>query len=262
MFRGSRKHVLDWTTRPEFSVELLQLVASVDARISAHSRWMPRGYSAPDEARLETFGPRILPDSPVWSRLRQWWLVHESGANTPNWDIAAGCEIEGRPGLILVEAKANVPELNVAGKSLDAAASEASADNHEQIGRAIDEACTELRRINATTAISRDSHYQLSNRVAFAWKLATLGIPTVLVYLGFLADEGIVDAGAPFADSAQWERAFAQYAHPIVPKDLFERRIECGAAAAWLLVRSRPVLQVSQPRLSSPAPAVRENRLK
>ncbi len=43
--------------------------------------------------------------------LRKWWLVHERGANTPNWDIAAGCEIEGKTGVILVEAKANVPEL-------------------------------------------------------------------------------------------------------------------------------------------------------
>jgi len=251
IFRGSRKHVLDWTARPEFCDELLRLVAPVDVRISARSVWMPRGYGSPDEAKLGTFGPGFLPENTVWATLRKWWLVHEGG-NTPNWDIAMGCEVEGRPGLILVEAKANVPELAVAGKPVDSTGSARSVENHRRIGLAIDEACVELQRISASTAISRDSHYQLSNRVAFAWKLASLGIPTILVYLGFLGDEGIRDAGAPFSDSAHWEAAFAQYAHSMVPKDLFERRIDCGAAPAWLQVRSRHVIEVSPTRLSKP----------
>ena len=94
MYRGSRKHVLDWTSRPEFLVELLQLVAPVDCRLTARSKWMPVGYRSPDEARLETFGPEVLADLTIWANLRKWWLVHERGANTPNWDIAVGCEIE------------------------------------------------------------------------------------------------------------------------------------------------------------------------
>lgn len=248
MYRGSRKHVLDWTDRPEFAIELLQLVAPVECRFSARSQWMPRGRTAPEEARLETFGPRALPHSQAWPALRTWWLAHDRGANTPNWDIAATCEIEGTPGLILVEAKANVPELSVAGKSLDATPSPASGANHERIGLAIQEACDALRQMSPSIAISRDSHYQLSNRVAFAWKLASLGIPTVVVYLGFVGDAGIVDAGAPFTDAAEWEASFAQYSASTVPRDVFERRLECGAAAAWLLVRTRPVLEVSGPR--------------
>ena len=163
------------------------------------------------------------------------------------------CEVEGRPGLVLVEAKANVPELSVAGKLLDTVASSASSENHQQIGRAISEACAELQRVSASTAISRDSHYQLSNRVAFAWKLASLGVPTVLVYLGFCGDDGIVDAGMPFADPTHWNAVFAEYARSVVPQDLFERRIDCGAASAWLLIRSRQVLETSPARLSNPA---------
>jgi hypothetical protein len=159
----------------------------------------------------------------------------------------------GRPGLILVEAKANVPELSLAGKPFDAAASAASAENHQQIGRAINEACAALKRISTATSISRDSHYQLSNRVAFAWKLASLGVPTVLVYLGFSGDSGIADAGTPFTDSVHWHAAFGAYAHSVVPRDLVERKIECGAASTWLLVRSRPVLEASSARLSNHA---------
>lgn len=243
--RGSRKHVLDWTSRPEFIVELLELIAPIDAHITARSRWMPRGHAAPEEARLETFGPRALGDTDVWRDLRQWWLVHEAGVNTPSWDIALACEIEGTLGLALVEAKANVPELSPKGKPRDAAASAASQANHDRIGHAIDEACSALRQFDGAVTISRDSHYQLSNRVAFAWKLASLGVPTVLVYLGFLGDHGITDAGEPFRDDAHWQRIFADYAHALVPAALFERRIDCGHAPMWLLVRSRPVLSVS-----------------
>jgi len=247
MDRGSRKHVLDWTDQPGFCVELLQVVSPlVDARITARSRWMPRGYAAREEARLETFGPSVVPEAD-WTGLRRWWLAHERGANTPNWDIALACEIEGRPGLILVEAKANVAELSTDGKPSNADASAASRENHERIGQAITEACTALQRISGKTAISHTSHYQLSNRVAFAWKLASLGIPTALVYLGFVGDAGIADAGAPFADDADWKRVFAAYAHALVPENLFEARIDCGAAPAWFLVRSRQVIQQSMP---------------
>ena len=245
--------MLDWTNTPEFPVELLQLVAPVDCRLSARSRWMPRGYRSPDEARLETFGPAVWPETEAWSVLRKWWLAHERGANTPNWDIAASCEIDGSQGLILVEAKANVPELSVAGKPTDVGVSAASAENHERIGVAIGEARAALQRVSPSTAISRDSHYQLSNRVAFAWKLANAGVPTVLVYLGFWGDDGLADVGAYFQSSGHWESVFTEYARSVVPIDLFEYRIECGAAPMWLLVRSRQVIEASRPRLSKHA---------
>jgi hypothetical protein len=83
-FRGSRKHILDWTSKPDFCVELLRLIQPVEARITARSSWMPRGYGATEEARLETFGPEALPKEGVWQTLRRWWLAHERGANTPN----------------------------------------------------------------------------------------------------------------------------------------------------------------------------------
>src|SRR5581483_11717004 len=237
--------VLDWTSRPEFVVELLQLVQPVNCRISAHSVWMPVGHSSPDEARLDTFGPAAMPNEWLWSTLRSWWLTYEKGANTPNWDIAMACEIEGTSGLILVEAKANAPELDEKGKKRDEHASIGSAANHERIGIAIEQACTALRGINADTALSRDSHYQLSNRLAFAWKLASLGVPTVLVYLGFWGDTGIANTGEPFESADDWEKCLEEFAKPIARKELFERRINSRAAPMWFLVRSRRVMHAS-----------------
>lgn len=208
---------------------------------------MPRGYDAPDEVRLETFGPTWLPGNRAWPEIASWWLKHPAGANTPNWDIAVGCMIEDRPGLVLFEAKANWPELSIAGKILSRNASSKSRDNHERIGQAIGEACTGWRNLDARVFITRDSHYQLANRLAFTWKLGMLVIPVVLLYLGFTGDEGIRDAGEPFSSDADWQKAFRQYTETTVPNELFDRRINLGPSPVWLVSRSRPIIEVSAP---------------
>ena len=56
--------------------------------------------------------------------------------------------------------------------------------------------------------ISRDRCYQFSNRIAFAWKLVSLGIPVVLVYLGFLNDPGM---RRPFADESNFQKVMRGY---------------------------------------------------
>jgi len=248
MYRGSRKHVLDWTSRPSFLRELTELLDPIDIQTSAETMYMPRGHAAPREARLERFGPAWFPESSAWRDLKSWWLKYPAGANTPNWDIAVGCRIEGRPGLVLVEAKANWPELGTAGKLLRTNASLKSRSNHKRIASAIAEACTGWRKLDQRVAITHDSHYQLANRVAFAWKLSMLGIPVVLLYLGFLGDEGIrLDAGAPFVDARDWQRAFWNYAETTIPRDLFGRRLELGLAPIWLLSSSRDIIEASPP---------------
>lgn len=247
-YRGSRKHVLDWTGRPGFLSELAALLTPAPIRLSNSCVFMPKGVGAPAEARLEAFGPACFPEQlAIWAALQDWWLTHKAGANTPNWDIAVACEIHGQPGLVLVEAKANWPELGVAGKSLSIDASGKSRENHERIGGAIADACTGWRTIDQRIDITRDSHYQLANRLAFTWKLATLGIPTILVYLGFTGDEGIRDAGQPFADDADWRKAFEAYASNAIPLELFDRCLTIASTPVWLMVRSRSVLEISPP---------------
>jgi hypothetical protein len=74
----------------------------------------------------------------------------------------------------------------------------------------------ERRRI-ACLAISRDSHYQMSNRFAWSWKLAEYGIPVVLVYLGFLNASEMVDRGDPFANQDSWESLVMAHSSPLFP---------------------------------------------
>lgn len=224
---------------------------------------MPRGHCCPKEVTLETFGPRCIPGKQKeWSALGDWWLRHKKGANTPNWDIAMGCRIEDRPGLVLVEAKAHRNELKTTGKPLDTANANSVA-NHKHIGSAIAEACAGWQLINKQVTISRDSHYQLANRLAFTWKLAKLGFPVVLLYLGFTGDEGIKDLGTPFSDDSDWQDAFTQHVKDKIPIDLFEKRLELEPSdqvPVWLLSRSRPVIKVSTNSSSPNSPPVQSNQ--
>ena len=172
-------------------------------------------------------------------------MKHSKGANTPNWDLALVCEIEGEPGLVLVEAKAHAAELKEEGKTPVQANSQNSADNDRQIRNAIAEAAEELAVLGHATQISADAHYQLSNRLAFTWKLASLGVPTVLIYLGFLGDTGLGAGFRPFLSHDDWKAVLTAHAHGVGAESLFETHFVVAGTPAWVLVRSRPVLEVS-----------------
>ena len=245
MYRGSRKHVLDWVEHPRFVSQLLGCLGP-SFKATSRSVWAPAGFRYPDEARLEEWGPQVLPEID-WQILRDWWLLSPRRSNTPNWDLAFVAELEGQLGLILVEAKANVPEMKPDGKG-PPSESDASKANHVKIGAAIDEARSALARIAPDIKISRDTHYQLSNRLAFTWKIASLGLPVALVYLGFTGDTGIQDVGEMFRDDAHWENVVTDHFRAVGADSLLDKRHQLGGAPFWVLSRSRPVLQVSEAR--------------
>jgi hypothetical protein len=172
--------------------------------------------------------------------LLEWWLTERRGANTPNWDLAASCRLAGKQGLVLIEAKAHEGELNWGPKLLDASATVASKANHRRIGQAIEEARVALDRVlPGTVAISRDGHYQLSNRIAYAWKLASLGVPVVLVYLGFVGDTYFKNDYLRDAD--HWQRVMGGYMQGVMTHSMVGEPVCCGTTAFTLIVQSRTV---------------------
>lgn len=245
MYRGSRKHVLDWVERPTFLPEFAELLVGCPVEFSGESIVMPCGHAAPREARLDTFGRAWKPGQRARKELADWWLRHRKGANTPNWDLLVTCHIEGRAGLVLVEAKANRLELSRAGKSLRGDLSSRSIENHEHIAEALRLATEGWRAVDSRVTLSRDSRYQLANRVAFTWKLATLEIPVVLVYLGFTGDAGMREF---FRDQGAWDAAFEDYRLGVFPSHLLDRRVTFGDTPVWVLSRARGVLEPSPPR--------------
>lgn len=50
MYRGSRKHILDWTSHRDFLRQVENLIGLPECSVADSPDWQPRGYKEPDEA--------------------------------------------------------------------------------------------------------------------------------------------------------------------------------------------------------------------
>jgi hypothetical protein len=166
-----------------------------------------------------------------------WWLAKRLHANTPNWDLASTACIEEEKGLLLVEAKAHVAELS------DDRCGARNRENFNRIGEAIGQAATEWGElVQAPTGfqLGADSHYQLSNRFAFAWKLASMGIPILLVYLGFV-DAVEMTSRKQLRDHEHWQRTVLACAHGVVPDEVWGKAFRVGRTPLKVMLASAKV---------------------
>lgn len=235
--RGSLLRCLTLTGLPADQVAdcFTTLASPSGARISQYSDfWKPRGLSAYKETTLMETDKFLSQENR--NALIDWWLIKVRGARLPNWDIASTCTIGGKRGLLFVEAKAHNKELPEAGKS--APTSSNGKLNHEQISRAIAEANAGLSVVIEGWKLSYDLHYQLCNRFAWSWKIASLGVPVVLVYLGFLKAEEMRDQGQPFDSALAWENSLRTHAKGIVPDEAWGNMFDINGTPAWFLIKS------------------------
>lgn len=225
---------------PELVAARLTALVAPFATVSPGDRWMPQGFADPAEAELDKAG-RLL-DSTRRAWLGDWWLpATHRGARTPNFDIASTCTIQGAPGLLLVEAKAHEQELvkEAVGRRLEADASDERKASHPTIGAAIEAARVGLAAATSLRwQISRDSHYQISNRFAWSWKLAELGIPVVLVYLGFLAAHEMSDQGRPLVTADEWTGLVMDQSKGLFPGEVWNRSWTVNGVPFIPLIRS------------------------
>ena len=236
--RGSkvRCHLLTHGDDAAVAARLTRLVEPWGRVLSDHV-WLPRGFEDTKEARLGETPGLLSPE--LKEKVSEWWLAVRAHANTPNWDIASACEIEGRSGLLLVEAKAHWNELSSKGKPEPG--TPYGLQNHKRIRTTIREANTALNRLLTGWALSRDTHYQLSNRFAWAWKLASLGVPVALIYLGFLSADEMADGGPPFSTAEDWEIAMKAHASPVVPDKAWGRVLTVDGTPLRAVIRAEYV---------------------
>jgi hypothetical protein len=102
----------------------------------------------------------------------------------------------------LLEAKAHAGEL-----SPNDCCCAANKDNRKRINQVIEEASKNFGNRWSLTAAER---YQLSNRFAWASKIAALGKPVILVYLGFL---NAYETNQPFHNHARKQCTQSEYEH-------------------------------------------------
>ena len=240
--RGSkpRCHLLTHGPSESVSGRLTALVEPF-ASVSASDRWMPQGFDQTDEATLPE-AERLLPID-LRMELKRWWLAAAgSSTRTPNWDIASTCSIEGKAGLILVEAKSHEQELikeETGRKGIEAPVTGNARRNLLRIDWAIRDASVALAaHTGMPWSLSRDWNYQMSNRFAWAWKLTDLGVPVVMVYLGFLEANEMKDQGEVLADGGHWHSLVTNHSQALFPAAVWDRRWDCGGKPLIPLIRS------------------------
>jgi hypothetical protein len=237
-------HILDWVESSDFISSLEGLIAPSGARVLPGGVWMPQGRLNPAEALLtKPCEPLLSQELSV--RLRKWWIaVDRNDPNEPNWDLAVQAEFpNGQRGLILAEAKAHTGELKQEEKGKNPRGNQ---KNHTRIGEAIEEAREALGGESAGVRISHESHYQFSNRIAFAWKLASEGVPCVLIYLGCTEDTTI--ATDYLRDDEHWLDTVRAHVRPVFPETWIDRELSAGESSFWFLVRSRRCARSSPAR--------------
>jgi hypothetical protein len=233
-FRGSRSRCLLLTHREQPEVaKFLSDLAAPHALVEVNDGWAPRGLRGPDEAKLGE-SPEFLSESDRVA-LTEWWLAKRGRANTPNWDVVSRCRIDGKLGLILIEAKAHEGEL---GKDRCEATNESNLD---RIKSALAEANAEWNALHPGFSLSADSNYQLSNRFAFAWKVAQMGTPVVLIYLGFLNAHEMKPPYRVFRTPEHWRDCVLSGSAGTVPAAAWDRTFDVNGTSLTVLIRSAQV---------------------
>jgi hypothetical protein len=242
--RGSkpRCHLLTHGRPEEVAARLTDLIKPW-GYVRPNDQWMPRGFADREEAQLHD-APCLLPPG-IGQVLKTWWLaVCSPTSKTPNLDIASTCVVGDEPGLLLLEAKAHDQELikEETGKLLRPPVSMDARRNHVRIGACIqDENLALAGATGQPWALSRDWNYQMSNRFAWAAKLAELGVPVILVYLGFLQARDMEKDGKPFADHADWERLVRSHSAALFSGDIWNQSWTVGSNALIPIIRTANV---------------------
>ena len=116
-----------------------------------------------------------------------------------------------------------------------------------QIEKALSQAMTAWNFMVPGFVLSTRFHYQLSNRFAFAWKLAVMKIPVVLVYLGFLDAHEMEDQSRSLLKSPlQWNTCVLNKSNGMIPQEAWNKTFDVQGTPLSVLIRSASVGIISR----------------
>jgi hypothetical protein len=232
-YNGSRQDMLLLLDSPRYLDLLNSALTDAETIVSDGDVHRPIGAINDKEYELPEFSREYLQERFDCSQTEDpaWWIVKRTPmVRTPNFDLISTATIRNEFGILLVEAKAHYGELEISGKRLD---KKSYLPNHEKIGESIATADRALNAITPGFRLSRDRCYQISNRVAWGWKLASLGVPVTILYLGFTEDPYWISD--PFISSDHWMQAARAYLANVVPSEVLHRRIQCSCKGSLLI---------------------------
>lgn len=230
---GSRRDVLLLLDSPNYIESLNSALVGTGTVISAGDVHRPMRVADDREYELPEFSREYLDGRFDYRQIAEpaWWIVKRNArVRTPNFDLISTATICGMPGVLLVEAKAHHGELETCGKSFK---STSNLENHQKIGASIELANRALNAIAPGFKLSRDAFYQVSNRIAWGWRLASLGDPVTVLYLGFVQDR--YWPKDQFESNEDWMQAARSYLGNVVPVDVLDRRLQCSERGSLLI---------------------------
>ena len=262
MRHGSRRRILELTSAPNPVVaETLSSLIEGHGTVGSGDLWSPRGANAPSPIRLDE-ATGFIKDPMKKSALREWWISGEPLFNRamtqrqtagrasrpmrlPAFDLVSTFGAEGSDsGILIVSAAAHIGELNsdhahqrekTALPQIKKAFAEASAGwNALLLKHAEDYGYKLSHRVKLST----EAHYRLATHFAFAWKLAQLGVPVILLYLGFLdATELEPDGRLIFRDGEMWNKCVFEKTSKPLPEEIWDASFDVPDGAKITVLR-------------------------
>ena len=237
--KGSQKHLLDLVASPDRERHLNGLLDGTGFRVG-HSL-QPYGRDSMDarsENAIETFLSRhsvTYAGDPADELSPQWWKPY--GGKGPTIDLLALLAGGERAGLLVVEAKAHHGEMKQGDKKRPPKPQPKRIANDLSIRlRLCEQSCVLSRLGFGEFTLSADRHYQLSNRLAYASKLAECGLDVVLMYLGFTHSD--IDRKKAFESGEEWDALVRQHLDDIGSATILGERLDIGRGTLQVLVRS------------------------
>lgn len=230
--KGSYRHMLDLVSASNFREIMNGLLVGTDACLAQDECRHPCGRLKKrewTEVEIEDYLKRY--PLPGYSGLnRRWWIAFKG--NRPTWDLLCHAQIDGQAGLLLVEAKAHFGEMcEKDSKSPVDRKNDRSVANDLSIRLRLAEASLGLTELGlGSFRLSADHDYQLSNRLAYLHKLSSDGVPTVLLYLGWIKSPDWPNDA--FSDCLAWEQCVKTHMSRIGPWGFvgLKRQLRAGAS--------------------------------
>ncbi|CAN5475749.1 hypothetical protein BH10BAC5_BH10BAC5_12870 [soil metagenome] len=213
---------------------------------------------------------------------RNYWVHNFSATkNIPDLDYISACKINGRHGVLIIEAKAHRGELIIKNKKNKPAANNAGKNNNEVVIEVEQNASNASHQVSQENSqdtsqdtsqetcidkktksdfsfinsdlirqlpdikLSSDNCRQLSNHLAIAYYLASKGFPVIVLYLGFL----LKGSKKYFKTNEEWQDNFLFAARKIGVHDMLNKRIYHRHTSISLLCAS---LEAKAPRKTKP----------
>lgn len=242
--KGSKTAMIKLVKSEDYINIINGLIKENEVIITSEDISIPNAQIPNKEVTLSSFLRQNF-DPKKAKNITDWWI--QKGNATPKWDLISTCTIDGKRGILLVEAKAHKGELKNDKKK------EGNQDNFKQIVTAIAEANTTIKKEVNGICLSTENCYQFSNRVAHAWWLANQGIPVVLLYLGFLnvddLNVGDLNVGDLNEDNKKynyklftshdvWKGYFEEHTKIVDASELIDKSVDCGEGSFVTICRS------------------------